>query len=79
MELKELKKLVAYCRSAGITTYKTNDVEFTLSLSDPREEKKLSKKIAKVEKTVEQKLAELSEEDLLLYSASSFKDTETEV
>lgn len=76
MELKELKKLVAYCRSAGVTTYKSDKVEFTLSVSDPKEEKKAVKKLQKVEKTVEERISEMSEEDLLLYSAASFKDTE---
>lgn len=74
MTLKDLKKLVAYCRSAGITTYKTQDVEFTLSSADPKEEKKAAKKILKVEKTVEERLATMSDEDILLYSSQGFSE-----
>ena len=74
MQLKDLKKLVAYCRQAGITTYKSGDVEFTLSSVDPKEEKKVVKKLKQVERTVEQRLAELSDEDILLYSAQGFSE-----
>lgn len=70
MTLKDFKKLCAYCRSIGVTTYKSADVEFTLSHEDPKEAKRELKKHNKVEKTVEQKLAEMSEEDLLLYSSA---------
>jgi hypothetical protein len=76
MKLSELKSLSKYCRSVGITHYKDANVEFSLSLNDPKEEKKQLKKFSKVEKTVEQKLATMTDEDLLLYSSSSFKDTE---
>jgi hypothetical protein len=74
VDLKTLKKLVAYCRQAGITTYKSGDVEFILSPTDPKEEKKILKKHLKVEKTVEQKLAEMSDEDILLYSSQGYTE-----
>lgn len=76
MELKDLKRLVAFCRSAGVISYESGQVKFTLSLNDPKEDKRTVRKLQKVEKTVEEKLAEMSEEDLLLYSSASFKDTE---
>lgn len=76
MNLKELKALVKYCRSAGISHYKTNDVEFDLLPFDPKIEKKIEKKIKLAEKSAEQRVAEMSEEDLLLYSSAGFTDTE---
>ncbi len=76
MDLKELKKLVAYCRSVGISHYESNDVKFDLTSYDPKVEKKVAKKIVKAEKTAEDRIAELSEEDLLLYSSASFSDKE---
>lgn len=74
MTLKELKKLVSYCRQAGITTYKSEDVEFTLSAADPKEEKRTIRKLQKVEQTVEQKLATMSDEDILLYSSQGYSE-----
>jgi hypothetical protein len=74
MELKDLKKLVSYCRQAGITTYKSQDVEFILSAEDPKEQKKELKKILKVEKTVEERLATMNDEDILLYSSQGFSE-----
>ncbi len=74
MELKELKRLVAFCRNSGILVYKSQDVEFTLSPVDPKEDKKAAKRILKVEKTVEEKLAAMSDEDILLYSSQGFSE-----
>jgi hypothetical protein len=68
MQLKDFKKLVAYCRSAGILSYK-GEVEFTLSPNDPKEERSVARKYRKVEEKVEQALEKLSDEDLLLYSS----------
>lgn len=76
LSIKEFSKLVKFCRSHGILNYKDENVEFTLSPSDPKEEKKAVKKIKTVEKTVEERLAEMTDEDLLLYSAASFSDKE---
>lgn len=74
MTLKELKKLVSYCRQAGITTYKSQDVEFVLSTTDPKEEKRTTRKLRKVEQTVEEKLATMSDEDILLYSSQGYTE-----
>ncbi len=76
MDLKELKKLVAYARSAGISHFKDTNVEFSLSSFDPKTEKRVSKKIEAAEESARQKIADMDEEQLLLYSSSSFKDTE---
>lgn len=68
MQLKDFKKLVQFCRSAGVLTYK-GEIEFTLSPEDPKLEKTTRRKLRKVENKVEETLAGLSEEDLLLYSS----------
>ena len=74
MKLSELKSLVKYARSAGISHYKDTDVEFQLSSFDPKQERSVAKRIKKAEKSVEERLATMSEEDLLLYSSGSFND-----
>jgi hypothetical protein len=74
VELKELMRLVKFCRGAGVMSYKSGDTEFTLSPNDPKEDRRSLKKLRTVEKTVEQKLAEMSEEDLLLYSSQGFSE-----
>jgi hypothetical protein len=71
--LKDFKKLVAYCRSVGVLSY-SGEVSFTLSPNDPKEDKRTIRKLQKVEDAVEQRLAELGDEDLLLYSASSLNE-----
>lgn len=43
MNVKELKKLAAACRKAGIKTYKCGDVEFTLTEDEPQSAYKLKK------------------------------------
>jgi predicted methyltransferase MtxX (methanogen marker protein 4) len=74
MKLSELKALTKYCRSIGIIHYKTADVEFTLSPVNPKEERSVEKKIRLAEKSAMEKLATMSEEEILLYSSSSFND-----
>ena len=68
MQLKDFKALVKFCRSAGVLAYK-GEVEFTLSAEDPKVERAAIRKLRKVEDAVEDKLEQLSDEDLLLYSS----------
>lgn len=49
--------------------YKSSEVEFTLSPNDPKEDRYVQRRMKKVEEAVEEKLATLSDEDLLLYSS----------
>lgn len=74
MELKDFKKLTAYCRSIGVVNYKDNSVEFTLSPNDPKQDKAEAKELKTKPETIEEKLAKMSDEDILLYSAGSFND-----
>ncbi len=45
MEVKELKKLAAACRKAGIKTFKSGEIEFTLA-DAPVKAPRASKKVA---------------------------------
>lgn len=78
MELKELKRLVKYCRSVGISHFESGEVKFDLLPYEPKAEKKMAKKIELAEKSAMEKITQMSEEDLLLYSSQGF-NTETEV
>lgn len=78
MTIKELKKLATACRSVGISHYESGDLKFDLLPWEPKAEKKLAKKIELAEKSAMEKIATMSEEDILLYSSQGF-DTETEV
>ena len=69
MLLRDFKKLVSYARTAGILVYKSPEVEFTLSINDPKQERITAKKTALIEDSVRDTLAAMSEEDLLLYSS----------
>lgn len=77
MELKKLKALVKYCRSVGISHYECSEVKFDLLPYSPKEENKVAKKIELAEKSAMERIASLSEEDLLLYSSTGYVDPET--
>lgn len=70
MTPKELKKLAASCRAAGILHYKQGDVEFTLSPTAPAKiDKKDKKSNESVQGEVESEGWEsLSEEEKMFYS-----------
>ena len=67
---KELKKLAATCRKAGISHFKSSEFEFTLtdSLPSPRSTKKQDKF---VETAPEFSTDSLTEDALLFWSAGS--------
>lgn len=73
MTLKELKKLAFACRHAGISHFKNNEVEFTLTDSPPESNYKKKQKETTLNKdSVIQGSIEtdsLTEEQLLMYSA----------
>lgn len=74
MNLKELKQLAKLCRSVGISHYESGDLKFDLSPYDPVTEKKVAKKIKSAEDSAMEKIKNMTEEDLLLYSSGSFND-----
>ena len=75
MTPKELKKLAAACRSAGISQFKNNEVEFTLTDLPPSRPRRRSSKEQNKEVAAYNKQAEifesdtLSDEQLLFYSS----------
>ena len=71
MDPKALKKLVKTCREMGITHYKGVDFEFTLSLDAPaKKDTKKSAKVANADDKEEFETDSLTEEQLLMWSAS---------
>ena len=74
MELKDLKKLVSYCRSVGVLVYKSGEVEFHLSPNDPKEDRQVTRKLRKVQEAVDERIAELDDESLLLYSSQGISE-----
>ncbi len=78
MTIRELKKLAKACRDVGISHYESGDTKFDLLPWEPKVEAKLAKKIELAEKSAMEKIATMSEEDVLLYSSQGFS-TETEV
>lgn len=76
MTLKELRALAKLCRSVGISHYECGDVKFDLSPYDPVTEKSVAKKIKAAEKSAEERMATMSEEDILLYSSATYTGTE---
>ncbi len=71
---KELKRLAAACRAAGITSFKGEGIEFTLSSEAPVKAKKAKDIAAKVNhddgKEPDTSEAGLSEEELLMWSSA---------
>ena len=66
MSLKELKKLAALCRAAGITHLKTAEVELTLSDSPPApRSKRTAAQKATVDEASSQIMADIVNEDTL--------------
>jgi hypothetical protein len=81
MSPKELKKLAAACRSAGILTFKNSEVEFTLSEFAP-ESKRITQKvqtgaIASMEEDKDH-LNSLTEEQMLLWSVQGIPEESTQ-
>lgn len=74
---KELKKLAAACRAAGIKTYKSGDLEFTLNEEAPPSPYKKRKAKSSTtasnqddgQKVVTEGWDDLSEEQKLFYSS----------
>jgi hypothetical protein len=79
MTVKELKKLAAACRSAGIKTYKSGDVEFTLTDEAPLTPYKAAKAALKASDKASQQAEDvesdgLSGDDLLFWSVGETED-----
>ncbi len=72
MSPKELKKLAAACRAAGILTFKNSEVEFTLSDEPPvkiTKGKPMPVDASAVEEFVSDSFDSLTEEEKLFYSS----------
>lgn len=74
LSVKEIKKIAAFCRKEGITHFKCADYEFTLNTSHiaalPRTSKAIKFKLDEAAKSqMLESEPELTEEDLLFYSA----------
>lgn len=73
-DLKSLKKLADVCRKSGIKTFKSGDVEFTLSeepltpIRKPRTSK--SQKIVEESFAPDVNLGDLTPEQLLMWSST---------
>lgn len=79
MDLKELKKLAAACRSAGISFYKDSNCEFTLGAAPAP---KSSSKKAKSQETPTAEVDtdgwdSLTDEEKLFYSVTELPETST--
>lgn len=72
MDLKELKKLAAACRKAGISHFKSADYEFTLTEETPVSTYK-QKQVSKVTTAPDAKFESdsLTDSDLLFWSVGS--------
>lgn len=70
MELKELKELLKVLRDKGVLEYRTSQVELKLSEEAPQSKYKRRQEADELEEQ------ELTEEELLYYSATSPLDTE---
>lgn len=71
LSLQELRKLIKLCRATGVLEYTSPEVSFKLSLEAPNEVKAERKKVAEIEEAAKEKIATLTEEELLLWSSSS--------
>lgn len=68
---KELKKLAAACRAAGIKNYKTQDFEFTLTDEAPQPKRKAKQEEPSLNNEVFKEMDSLTEEQLLFYSVAN--------
>lgn len=71
MDLKELKDLLKVLREKGVLEFKSKDLELKLSDEAPQSKYKRRQEIEELEEQ------ELSEEELLYYSATPPLETET--
>jgi len=76
MTIKELKALAKACRSVGISHYECGDVKFDLTPYDPKLEKTVTKKVQLAEESAMERIKNMSEDDLLLYSSTPYTGTE---
>lgn len=74
MDLKELKRLAAACRKAGILHFKSEQYEFTLTEEAPKSPYKVTKESKKAPNTVSNQSFEsdsLTNEELLFWSVGT--------
>lgn len=75
MDLKELKKLAAACRKAGISHFKSEQYEFTLTEEQPKSAYKLTKETAKsagkLTSNAKFESDSLSEDELMFWSTGT--------
>lgn len=74
MNLKELKRLAAACRKAGILHFKSADYEFTLSDTQPVRETKHSKSLGNAASDSKFESDSLSPEELMFWSTGNTAD-----
>lgn len=70
MELKELKELLKVLRDKGVVEYKTSQIELKLSEDAPQSKYKKRQEVEEIEDQ------ELTDEELLYYSATPPLETE---
>lgn len=80
MDLKALKELAKACRLAGIKSYKSGDIEFTLADEAPTVRTRKKKKVEQAQEVVaNQPVAaeenNLSEEELLFWSSGRIDES----